>query len=139
MENTQNNIDELLGKKFGLLTVVERAENDNYGRPRYLCKCDCGNTKVIYANNLKTGHTKSCGCQWKIGRKPKDLVGQKFGALTVIKSLGIKEITYKSNQTIKRQMFLCKCDCGNTKEYSASDLHSGVKTCGCKKRFLYKK
>lgn len=27
-----------------------------------MCVCDCGNTKIVSATNLKRGHTQSCGC-----------------------------------------------------------------------------
>lgn len=56
----------MIGKKFGLLTVIERT--DNYIFPNgdsviaYNCRCDCGNSKVIPKRSLKNGNTKSCGC-----------------------------------------------------------------------------
>jgi len=52
----------LKGKKFGRLTVIKRAENNKWGYTRWLCKCDCGNEKVVDGNSLRNGHTKSCGC-----------------------------------------------------------------------------
>ena len=52
---------DLTGKRFGRLTVVERAENKN-GYRRWKCKCDCGNETVVYSANLSGGKTKSCGC-----------------------------------------------------------------------------
>lgn len=56
----------LVGKCFGKLTVIDRAEN--YISPRgqnliqYLCKCDCGREVVVHAGSLIDGLTKSCGC-----------------------------------------------------------------------------
>lgn len=50
------------GEKFGRLTVIKRAENNKYNQVRWLCKCDCGNEKIVLANNLRNGQTKSCGC-----------------------------------------------------------------------------
>jgi hypothetical protein len=29
----------------------------------WLCQCDCGNLVVVNSQNLKNGHTKSCGCR----------------------------------------------------------------------------
>ena len=49
------------GKRMGMLTVIERVENDAKGKPMWLCKCDCGNIKVISSTSLTQG-TKSCGC-----------------------------------------------------------------------------
>lgn len=55
-------VNDLTGKRFGKLTVIQRAENDKYSHARWLCKCDCGNTKVVNGFNLCKGYTKSCGC-----------------------------------------------------------------------------
>ena len=55
---------DLTGKKFGKLTVIERAENRG-NETFWKCKCDCGNTKKINGSKLKNGHTKSCGCYKK--------------------------------------------------------------------------
>lgn len=52
----------LIGQKFGRLTVIERLENTKNGKTRWLCKCDCGNETIVQGNNLKNKHVKSCGC-----------------------------------------------------------------------------
>jgi hypothetical protein len=53
---------ELIGQRFGRLTVVERQDKDNKANWRWLCRCDCGNTKTICGRSLTGGATKSCGC-----------------------------------------------------------------------------
>lgn len=53
---------DLTGKKFNLLTVVERAENSCNGRARWRCLCECGNYTVVASSNLINGAVKSCGC-----------------------------------------------------------------------------
>jgi hypothetical protein len=55
-------IIDLIGQKFGKLTVVERGENDSRNEKRWICKCDCGNVTVVNSSDLRYGHTKSCGC-----------------------------------------------------------------------------
>ena len=52
----------LVGERFGRLTIIEEATRDKHGFRRYLCQCDCGNEKVIAWACLRTGDTKSCGC-----------------------------------------------------------------------------
>lgn len=58
--------DDLTGQKFGRLVVLKRVEDyiSTGGRRRiiYLCRCDCGNKITVRGDNLKNGHTKSCGC-----------------------------------------------------------------------------
>ena len=56
------NFQDLTGQKFGRLLVVERVESTKYGNAKWLCRCACGNKKIVAAGNLKSGHTQSCGC-----------------------------------------------------------------------------
>lgn len=51
---------DLTGKKFGRLTAVSYL-----GDCKWRCLCDCGNETVVYAHNLKSGNSKSCGCLHK--------------------------------------------------------------------------
>lgn len=57
---------DLTGIRFGRLVAIERA--DPYISPsgvkqsRWLCQCDCGNTKTVALKNLTRGMTTSCGC-----------------------------------------------------------------------------
>lgn len=55
----------LVGEKFGRLEVIADAGNNEYGEAMWLCRCDCGNVKIIYRGNLRNNHTKSCGCLQK--------------------------------------------------------------------------
>lgn len=52
---------DLSGKRFGRLQVMGQADNQEK-RAQWLCKCDCGNQKVIGGHLLRDGKTKSCGC-----------------------------------------------------------------------------
>ena len=53
----------LIGQKFGRLTVIDRADNKG-NRAMWKCVCSCPNKNVcvVSTQNLKNGHTKSCGC-----------------------------------------------------------------------------
>lgn len=53
---------DLKGRKFGRLTCVEKVGKDNQNRAKWLCRCSCGNRKVIISTSLTGGKTKSCGC-----------------------------------------------------------------------------
>lgn len=57
--------EDLTGRRFGRLTVVEFYGNDNGGRPRWLCECDCGGTAIVRSYDLKGGKVVSCGCYWR--------------------------------------------------------------------------
>ena len=61
----KGNVIDLIGQKFGHLTVVNRAGSDNRGEATWECKCDCGNPQhlIVLGSNLRNGHTQSCGCE----------------------------------------------------------------------------
>jgi len=52
-----------MGKKFGRLRVIEKAENKGK-HTAWLCKCDCGAKKVVTTGHLtrKNNPVRSCGC-----------------------------------------------------------------------------
>ena len=73
---------DLTGKKFGRLTVIERAPNHIQPNGRsvimWKCKCDCGNMTTVRGDGLKSGATKSCGC-WHLEvhqKQVKNLAGK---------------------------------------------------------------
>lgn len=57
---------DLTGKRFGILTVIEQAED--YVLPcgqhqkMWKCKCDCGSVVIARSTHQKDGATRSCGC-----------------------------------------------------------------------------
>lgn len=53
-------IKDLVNHQYSRLQVISYA-----GQSRWLCKCSCGNEKVILGFYLKSGKTKSCGCLLK--------------------------------------------------------------------------
>lgn len=57
--------ENLIGKKFGYLTIIEDAGKTKKSERLWLCRCDCGNTKITRETRLKAGSCKSCGCYQK--------------------------------------------------------------------------
>lgn len=55
----------LVGQKFGRLTVIRENGKTKQGDYKWHCKCDCGNEKTYVGMRLRLGKTKSCGC-WRI-------------------------------------------------------------------------
>lgn len=47
---------------FGKLTIVDTAPSSVYRHKQWLCRCECGNTKVVRQEALLRGRVKSCGC-----------------------------------------------------------------------------
>lgn len=115
----------LIGKRFGKLTVLDLDHVGKYG-PYWLCKCDCGNQKVILGNNLKRGLSKSCGCRVHELRT-EDLTGKRFGRLYVT--------GFDHMNTRGESYWACECDCGNKTIVGRSSLLRGAtSSCGCRMR-----
>ena len=56
---------DLMWQRFGMLTVIGRADRPPHVKDRslwWVCKCDCGNTISTSGLYLKQGNKKSCGC-----------------------------------------------------------------------------
>lgn len=109
---------DLTGKVFGKLTVIEPNGVRSDRCTLWLCRCECGNEITTASRNLTGDHTKSCGCI-----RIMELEGQRFGKLVVIERAGKRcdSIDWK-----------CLCDCGNTHYVITKCLMSGqVRSCGC--------
>lgn len=63
--------EDLSGKRFGKFLVFEFHErrpiksNPAHTKGYWKCVCDCGTFRVVQENDLKRGHSKSCGCTLK--------------------------------------------------------------------------
>lgn len=57
--------DNLIGNKYGRLTVMDFYDYNKYGQATWVCACDCGNTSIVRSSDLKTGRIRSCGCLWQ--------------------------------------------------------------------------
>jgi len=108
---------------FGRWTAIKEVERNKHNQRQYLCRCECGTEKIVILAALTSGKSRSCGC---LPPPKMDLVGQKYGRLTVL-----KEVEKKGN----KRRFLCRCDCGNTTIVPMSSLrNSSVQSCGCLKK-----
>lgn len=50
----------MIGRRFGELTVYAKGEK-RAGHQLWQCKCDCENESLVFGENLRSGHTTSCG------------------------------------------------------------------------------
>lgn len=55
--------DNLIGQKFGKLTVIAKNDVRRNEHVCWDCICECGNKTIVEGYNLKSGATQSCGCQ----------------------------------------------------------------------------
>ena len=110
---------DLTNQKFGELTVIKPAPQQNDRYSRWICQCSCGTEVVVRTDYLTNGHTTSCGHLKNQYFKKLDLVGQRFGRLTVLEAM-------------PPESQKCMCDCGNILNVRTSNLTNGnTKSCGC--------
>jgi hypothetical protein len=53
---------DLTGQTFGRWVVLRRATQPIYGKPAWVCQCECSVVKTVAASSLRTGESQSCGC-----------------------------------------------------------------------------
>ena len=114
---------DLTGQTFGALTVLRRAENGPDARGRWVCQCVCGTITTVTAARLKSGHTRSCGCQRYTRFRGRNLTGQQFGRLVAM---------YPVRKENQATTWHCRCACGNETDVCAANLLRGsTRSCGC--------
>ncbi len=59
----KNTKDSYIGRKFGLLTPIDISGKDKNSHLIFVCVCDCGKQINVLGHSLKTGNTKTCGCE----------------------------------------------------------------------------
>jgi len=53
---------DITGQTFGRWTVIKHVGANVQRRALWLCKCVCGNTGLVNGNDIRDGHSTSCGC-----------------------------------------------------------------------------
>lgn len=94
------NLQDIVGKKFGRLLVLEQFRTNN--RLYCRCRCDCGKELTVLRNSLIRNKSRSCGCL------KNELTIQRF-------------TTHKHTGTRTFRIWLAmrqRCYCPSQKEYS---------------------
>lgn len=112
---------DISGMRFGKLTALAPTGEVLGGSAVWRCRCDCGGEVCAPLRQLTAGYRKSCGC---LGHPAlKDLVGKRFGRLTVTAYAGKRSGMHR---------WRCLCDCGKETVVGQTLLQSGkTKSCGC--------
>jgi len=107
---------DLTGHKYGKLTVIKKSDKTKKsGRIYWDCICEEGNKVTVAGNNLRNGHTQSCGCM--ANRDPsidRDLTGQTFGRWTVLS---------KAESRKGQAYWNCKCSCPKQTEKAVCGMN----------------
>lgn len=115
----------LIGHKFGRLTVIAKSHKDTSNSIIWGCECTCGRHIKVSSANLNRGKAKSCGiCVRRNTSNGTIKDGDAFGRWVVIKAdYSIKE---------GNSYCWCKCSCGTEREVHSVRLLKGTSlSCGC--------
>lgn len=55
-------IIDIAGKKFGRWTAIKHMGAGLQRRAMWHCRCECGNESEVNSQDLRDGHSTSCGC-----------------------------------------------------------------------------
>lgn len=115
-------LDQMANQKFGHLVAIKSIDGTTTSTSSWLCRCDCGNTCVVSAKDLRAHGQKSCGCLKK--RQAAQLQGRVFGRLTAI-----EPTDQRADNSV---VWLCRCSCGNSTYVPSGSLIKGnTQSCGC--------
>lgn len=133
--------EDLTGRVFTRLTVVERGEDHitpaGDHRPKWVCRCTCGEVVSVQADALIQEQTLSCGC---LGRERRaaaaavlthDYSTKVFGELAVL----VRGDDYVTPGGWREITWICYCRaCERFCVVFGSNLKREPKSCGCLKR-----
>lgn len=123
---TSGSFIDLLGHRFGRLTVVAHAGKDKNKHTIWTTRCECGAPRVVSTQELRGGTAKSCGASSCRTIREALQVGQRIGRLTVA---GRAEDGLRRGE----RRWDCICDCGAKKTIDQGHLlaKNGTRSCGC--------
>lgn len=108
-------IKDLTGKTYGHWTVLGRHGHTKDGKLTWLCRCTCGNERVVPGKRLRRGQSRSCGHK---GQRVDNLISERFGRHTVI--------ARAEDHPRYGASWLCRCDdCGEERIVTGGHLRSG--------------
>ena len=134
------------GKKYGKLLILKYVEDKKtkHSNSYYLCKCDCGNEKIIELRSMKSGRVKSCGCIQKerirkIGKESKLPFGESpFNSLYIryVKSAENRHLSFlltkdQFKNIVIKNCYYCNCSpeiYTRNRYYKDTDyfIHNGI-------------
>lgn len=128
-KSDSSQVTDLIGQRFGMLTVTGDSGKRKNGCILWNCKCDCGKEIQLKRFQLISGNVQSCGCvpkQYASKRQIEDLTGRQFGELTALRPEGKDKRGHVC--------WVCRCSCGKECTVQALQLKSGrCRSCGCKR------
>ena len=107
------NAAQLIGKRFGKLTVIKQSEEKlPYTESiTWICQCDCGNTILATTSSLNSKNTTSCGCSHK--SEGEELIKRILEKEKILyqKEKRIEELVSKKRNPLRFDFYLPELNC----------------------------
>lgn len=118
-------VKDLTGQRYGSLLVLHRAPSRGTQTAAFWqVRCEekgCGKEYAARSSNLPKH--RNCGCNRRSRRK--DLAGERFGLLKVVRFVGVAKGSGAA-------IWSCRCDCTGMIDLTTADLRSRKEpNCGC--------
>lgn len=127
------------GDKVNFLTFISelnknlKSSDKDYRKGIFLC--DCGNLCKKLIPSVRGGFSKSCGCYTGIVNPGVDMVGKRYGRLTVVSNSKFSRKYRRRDGGVDYiRTVWCNCSCGNQVTFlkDAKELRAGKYiSCGC--------
>lgn len=121
-------MDDILGQKYGMLTVVSFSHKEANYRNRfgtyYNCICDCGNKcimpRVFITSGYKSNLSKNCGCKPRKNRLGLNKTTAAFNTLiyTYRRNAELRNLTFELSYEKCMELFSSKCHYCNLEPYN---------------------
>lgn len=129
-QSTIDKIEEMIGQKYGRLTIVGMDIEDydkNYGKylgARVFCQCDCGSpVKSIYLSHVTSGKIISCGCYHSEITSGENNHNWKGGITPEIRAARTStEYIHFHKAALEKDWYTCQC-CGKKSDGTKGNMH----------------
>lgn len=110
------------GQRFNRLTLLSPCEADRNGG-YWHCRCQCGREVSKFVYDVRRGKIQSCGVCIYEEMCHQHKAGERYGMLTLVCPVNAGDAS---------ALWVCRCDCGNTKKVNMASVRAGnTRSCGC--------
>lgn len=102
--------NDISGKRFDKLVVVELYKREiiyKKVKTYWLCRCDCGQEKILPRDSLISGNTKSCGCSQYQTKDPDLLVHDIY--IRYVRSANKRNILFNIDKEFFAKLIIQNC------------------------------
>lgn len=117
---------DITNKRYGKLVAIEKIFIDKK-RSYWLCKCDCGNEKIIQFGSLNSGDTRSCGCLQRAALRAANVSHGLSSTRQYRIWLGVKSRCKSNPSYIGKNIIVCEEWKNNFKKFYDWSIANGYK------------